>query len=392
MNKKTADIIIIGGGLFGCSIAYNLVKNGAKKVVLLERKAICSGGTAKSCAIVRTHYSIRTNMIHAVESLKIFANFPEIVGGESGFRRTGYLILGPEAHREPMETVFRAQNEQGIDTETLTPAQARDIHPLLNFDNVEVIGYDTQTGYCDPHLTTTSYAQRAKALGATIHTETPVTGLHINGDLKTVQTPAGSFEAPTLIIAAGPWTQNIGQMVGLHFPYDVSRHKVITLRQSQPYRLDYPIVKDLTSPDKIYFRPETGGVVLVGTGDHGDPLQTHAGSLTDQVDMAHIDRIGALISHRMPSFADAQCTAGWTGPYDIPPDWNPIVGPVPDVTGLYVAVGFSGHGFKLAPTISEALAQTVLGLEPRIPIDMYTISRFSEGTPLHGAYGIGSIS
>ena len=121
---KTADVVVIGGGVYGCSIAYNLVNQGAGNVVILERGNLGSGGTAKSCAIVRTHYSIHVNMVHAVESLKIFQNFGEIVGGDAGFRRTGYLIVGPEEHREPMEAVFRAQNGLGIDTATLTTEEA----------------------------------------------------------------------------------------------------------------------------------------------------------------------------------------------------------------------------------------------------------------------------
>lgn len=391
MSNKTANIIIIGGGLYGSAIAYNLAQNGAKNVVVLERGAICSGGTAKSCAIVRTHYSIEANLIHAVESLKIFADFDEIVGGDCGWHRTGYIILGPEEHREPMLTVFRTQNKYGIDTKTLTATEANGVHPLLYLDDVGVIGYDTLTGYCDPHLTTTSYAQRAKELGVSIYTDTPVTGFKLNGSLKTVETPLGNFEGQVVILAVGPWTQNIGQMIGVKFPYETSRHKVITLKIDQPYLPDWPIVKDLTTPDKIYFRPETGGVVLVGTGDHGDPIED-PDILTDNVDLDHINRIEKLISHRVPAFDQAEYTAGWTGPYDITPDWNPIVGPVPDIDGLYVATGFSGHGFKLAPTIGEALAQSVLGLEPRIPIDMYDMARFSQGKSLHGAYGIGSIS
>ncbi len=390
-KNQTADIIIIGGGLYGCSVAYNLARSGAKKVLVLEKGAICSGGTAKSCAIVRSHYSIRANMLHAVESLKIFANFDELVGGEIGFQRAGYLILGPEEHREPMLAVFRAQNEYGIDTQVLSPAEAREVHPLVQVEDVAVIGYDTQTAYTDPYLTTTAYAQRARDLGVTIRADTPVTGLNLNGSLKTVQTPAGNFESQVVVFAAGPWTQTIGRMIGVEFPYVTSRHKVITLKIDRAYQPDWPIIKDLTTPDKIYFRPETGGVVLVGTGDHGDPLD-NPDTLTDEVDLAHIDHIGALISHRMPAFARAECTAAWTGPYDITPDWNPIVGPIPGLEGLYVAAGFSGHGFKLAPTIGEALAQTMLGLTPRVPIDMYAMERFEQGKTLHGAYGIGSIS
>ena len=389
--SNTANIIVIGGGLYGSSIAYNLANNGAKNVTLLERGDICAGGTAKSCAIVRTHYSIKANLVHAVESLKIFSHFNEIIGGDCGWHRTGYIILGPEEHRGPMLEVFRIQNEHGVDTEVLSPEQLREIHPLLQVNDVDVIGYDTLTGYCDPHLTTTSYANRAKDLGVTIHTNMPVTGLKLNGAIKTAETSKGQFEAPVIILAAGPWTNAIVQTAGLEFPYEVSRHKVITLKIKQPYQTGWPIVKDLTTPDKIYFRPETGGVVLVGTGDHGDPIED-ADTLTDNVDLDHINRIANLMTHRMPAFAEAECTAGWTGPYDITPDWNPIVGPVPDIEGLYVATGFSGHGFKLAPTIGEGLAQSVLGLEPRVPIDMYDISRFSEGKTLHGAYGIGSIS
>jgi sarcosine oxidase subunit beta len=390
-HGRTADIIIIGGGVVGCSTAYHLSKLGAKNVILLERGDLCAGGTAKSCAIVRTHYSIGPNLVHAVESLKVFSDFDEAVGGDIGWRQTGYLIVGPERHRAPMEAVFRMQNELGIDTAVIGPEEASEVHPLLQFEDVGVIGFDTQAGYADPYLTTMAFANRAKELGTQVFTETAVTGIRQGGGISTVETDRGSFEAANVVMTAGPWTRDLGRMLGVAFPYVNSRHKVITLKTETPYELHWPIVKDLTTPDKIYFRSETGGVVLVGTGDHGDPIDD-PDSLRDHVELDHVTRIDSLITHRMPSFADAQYVAGWTGPYDITPDWNPIVGPVPGCDGVFVAVGFSGHGFKLAPTISEGLAQTVLGQEPRVPIDSYGIGRFEEGAPLHGAYGIGSIS
>jgi glycine/D-amino acid oxidase-like deaminating enzyme len=391
MPTQKADYLVLGGGLYGCAIAYHLVKNGAKNIVVLERDAICSGGTAKSCAIVRTHYSIESNLIHAVESLKVFSHFDEMVGGDVGFKRTGYLIVGPDSHREPMEAVFRKQNEHGIDTAVLTPQEAKEFHPLLQFDDVGVIGYDSQAGFADPYLTTMAYANRARELGVKIHTDVPVTGLKVDGAVKTVSTPAGNWEAPVVILAVGPWMHTLGAMIGVQFPFEISRHKVITLKIKKPYELEWPIVKDLTTPDKIYFRPETGGVVLVGTGDHGDPI-TDADTLTDNVEMDHVSRIEKLVTHRMPAFAEAEFTAGWTGPYDITPDWNPIVGVVPGIDGLFAAVGFSGHGFKLAPTLGESLAQTVLGMTPRLSIEMYNMGRFETGEVLEGAYGIGSIS
>ncbi len=392
MTTGTADVIVIGGGIMGTSTAFNLARLGAGRVVLLERSSICSGGTAKSCAITRTHYSVRANMVHAVESLKIFEGFRDAVGGECGFHRTGYLILGPEEHRRPMEEVFRQQNDLGIDTALLTHDDAGKIHPLLSFDGVDVIGYDTRAGYCDPHLTTTSYVARAKELGARVYTDAAATDLRLDRAATLVQTRAGRFEAPRVVLACGPWTNGLARTLGLEFPYAVSRHKVITLRSAdQPYDESWPTVKDLTTPDKIYFRPEAGGGVLVGTGDHGDPVED-ADGLTDDVETAHAARMAALMARRMPTFADARLTAGWTGPYDITPDWNPIAGPVPGWDGLFVTVGFSGHGFKLAPTIGESLAQAVLGLPVRVPIEPYSLERFRHGRALHGAYGNGSIS
>lgn len=389
--NHTADIIIIGGGLYGCSTAYYLALHGAKNVVVLEKRDLCSGGTAKSCAIVRTHYSIEANIRHAAESLRVFANFDEIVGGDVGWRQVGYLIVGPAEHQEPMETVFRRQNEMGIDAHSITPAEAHEIHPLLQYEDVDVIGYDTLAGFADPYLTTMAYAKRARELGVTIRPGTAVTNLHLDGDLKKVETNAGIFESPQVLIAVGPWVNEIGRMIGLRFPVEVSRHKVITLKIDRPYQLDWPIVKDLTTADKMYFRPETGGVVLVGTGDHGDPIED-PDSLPDFIDDDHVERMAALIANRMPAFADGYYVAGWTGPYDITPDWNPVVGPVPGIKGLFVATGFSGHGFKLAPSVGEGLALTILGQTPRLPVDMYDMNRFERGEALHGVYGIGSIS
>jgi sarcosine oxidase subunit beta len=290
-----------------------------------------------------------------------------------------------------MEAVFRRQNEHGIDTAVLTPQEAQEVHPLLRYDDAGVIGYDSFTGYADPYLTTTAYARRAQDLGVTVQTAAEVNDITFNGELKTVHSNQGDISAPIVIMALGPWTNQLGQAIGLQFPYENSRHQVITLRAAEPYHLDWPIVKDLTIPEKIYFRPETGGFVLLGTGDHGDPIED-PDSLRDRIDADHIEKMARIIGQRMPSFADAEVTAGWTGPYDITPDWNPIVGQVPGYEELYVAVGFSGHGFKLAPTIGEGLAQAVLGLEQRVSISPYHMERFLSGQLLQGAYGIGSIS
>ncbi|MEC9069325.1 MAG: FAD-binding oxidoreductase [SAR324 cluster bacterium] len=390
-NKRTTDYIIIGGGIIGCSTAYNLANQGAKSVIVLEKGEICSGATSKSCAITRSHYSIESNVHHAVESVKIFENFDEIIGGDPGFTRTGQIVLGPEKHRPLMESVFSTQNKFGSETQTLTPSEAGKLHPLLQFQDVDVIGFELRSGYCDPYLTTVAYAQRAKDLGVKIYTAAPVNGIRIKGPNKIVETPEIDFETSEIILAAGPWTNALGKMIEVNFPYEISKHKVLTLKIDQPYQKDWPIVKDLLTPEKIYFRPDSGGVVLVGTGDHGEPIED-VETMNNEVEADHIERIGKRMANRMPAFADAKMVRSWTGPYDIPPDWNPIIGPVPGITGVHVAVGFSGHGFKLAPTVGESLAQQVLGKKPRVPIDMYDMTRFKAGKTLNGAYGIGTFA
>ena len=169
-RKLNVDYIIIGGGIFGCSLAYNLVNQGAKNIVVLEMGEICSGETSKSCAISRSHYTIESNVQHAVESVKIFENFDEIIGGDPGFIRTGQIVIGPEKYREVMEAVFLTQNKFGSKTQTLTREETIKIHPLLKLDDADVIGFENQSGYCDPYLTTTAYANRAKDLGVKFFT------------------------------------------------------------------------------------------------------------------------------------------------------------------------------------------------------------------------------
>ncbi len=177
----------------------------------------------------------------------------------------------------------------------------------------------------------------------------------------------------------------------MDIPLEVSRHIVLTFAAAVPYAPDLPIVKDLTTANKMYFRPASGGVVLVGTGDHGDPV-AHPDAMDENVADDFVLHQGGQLARRMPSFAEARLTASWIGPYDITPDWNPVLGPAPGLDGLTLAFGFAGHGFKLAPAVGLVLAQQVLGQATDVDIAAYALSRFAEGRLLTGAYGVGSIS
>ena len=395
MPDNSYDVIVIGGGVIGASTAFHLKQLGAGRVLMLERNQICTGGTAKSCAICRSHYSIATNTELAVKSHEIFRNFPDYVGAKdaaSGWVESGYLILADDAMAESLSGNLRMQAGVGAETYEISKADAKKLHPLLNLDDVSIVGYEPDSGYADPYLTTTGFVSGARALGVEVKSDTPVTGLLRDGDRVTgVQTPAGDFHAGTVFSAIGPWSQIYRNWLGLELPLEVSKHVVLTFRVAEDYSRTLPIVKDLTVGNKMYFRPASGGVVLVGTGDHGDPM-AEADDLDENVSDDFVLLQGGQIANRMPDFAEGQLVDSWTGPYDIPPDWNPVLGPVDGIEGFYLAYGFSGHGFKLAPMLGKVLAQDILGQDTDVHIGAYGLGRFAEGKLLTGAYGIGSIS
>ena len=390
------DVIVVGGGVVGASTAFHLAKLGEPKVCLVERDNICTGGTAKSCAIVRSHYSIPSNTMLTLKSLEMFASFRaslEDEEAESGFVESGYLILaGPGEFSDKMRGNLKMQAGVGADTYEIDRDEALDLHPLLSLEDVDLIGYEPKSGYADPYLTTTSFARAARRKGVTIKTGLPVEGLLVEGkDVRGVMTAEGPVHADHTVLALGPWSTPILQPIGIDVPLEVSRHIVLTFGTAAEYGARLPVVKDLTTANKMYFRPASGGVVLVGTGDHGDPV-IGPEAMDENVGDDFVLLQGQQLGHRMTGLQEAGLAASWVGAYDITPDWNPVLGPVDGFDGLTVAFGFSGHGFKLAPALGKVLAQAVLGLETEVDLEPYRLSRFAEGQPLAGAYGIGSIS
>ena len=394
--SKAFDAIVVGGGVVGASTAFQLKKLGCDRVLLLERDQTCSGGTAKSCAIVRTHYSIPTNTQLAVQSLAVFENFREALDHEEadcGWVNSGYLILAPEGKTaENLTRNLAMQADVGAETRLVGHDEAGALHPLLALDDIAAIGYEPRSGYADPSQTTYSYVRAALDLGVEVMRHRAAIGLMRDGDRVTgVETYAANIPAGAVVTAMGPWSAAVARWAGIELPLEISRHIVITFGAPEPYGATLPVVKDLATESKMYFRPTTGGVALVGTGDHGEPIDD-PGETDAPVDMEFIAHQAAQISHRMPSFADGEFTGSWTGPYDITPDWNPVLGPVPGIEGLYIAYGFSGHGFKLAPAVGRVLAQSVLGMATDVDIAPYRLARFAQDDLLIGAYGVGSIS
>jgi glycine/D-amino acid oxidase-like deaminating enzyme len=382
--------------LVGASTAFHLAKLGGRKVCIVERGQVCEGGTAKSCAIVRSHYSVPSNTALTLRSLEMFGAFKDWLEdgeAEAGFVNSGYLIVAPEGDfAGKLSGNLAMQSDAGAETFVVSREEALERHPLLVLDDAAVIGYEPNSGYADPYLTTASFVRAARAKGAVVQTGCPVAGLIVEGGrVVGLRTEEGEIHADHVVSAIGPWTRAVTDGIGLDIPLEVSRHIVLTFGATAPYAPDLPVVKDLTTENKMYFRPASGGVVLVGTGDYGDPV-ADADRMDENVADDFVLHQGGQLAHRMPSFAEAALTASWVGPYDITPDWNPVLGPAPGLDGLTLAFGFSGHGFKLAPAVGLVLAQQILGQATEVDIGAYGLGRFAAGRLLTGAYGVGSIS
>ena len=393
--SESFDVVVVGGGLVGASTAFHLAELSNRTVALVERGQICSGGTASSCAIVRTHYSVPSNVALTVQSLKIFDDFPAYLDdpeAESGFVRSGYLILADEGTTSDKLIVNMRMQGAFAETRAVSHREALELHPLLDLTGIDAVGYEPHSGYADPYLTTSGFERAARRRGVTVMVDQQVERLRTDGMRVTgVETNRGVIHAGSVVSAIGPWTRMLTDPLGIETHLEVSRHTVLTLRTDNTYGRLLPVIKDLSTENKMYFRPSTGGVVLVGTGDYGDP-NVDPDAMSEALDEDFVLRQGGQIARRMPSFADAALADSWVGAYDITPDWNPVLSAPAGWEQLVLAYGFSGHGFKLAPAVGKVLAQTVLGETPDVDIAAYHHGRFEDGTLLTGTYGIGSIS
>jgi glycine/D-amino acid oxidase-like deaminating enzyme len=382
---ETADVVVIGGGVMGTSIAFNLARRGAGRIVLLEKSTVCSGTSAKSSAIVRTHYTTRPTAVMALLARRIFERWAEDVGGESGFVRTGMLFIGPPESRDRVERTVRMNQEVGIETSLIGPAEAREISPHVRISDGAALVYEPRSGYGSPHEVASSFVRRFAELGGQLRQSTLVTGIDTEGDrVRGVRTSRGEIAAGHVVIAAGPWARPVGRLAGLDLPVTPSRESIVTLRPTFDWSPTHPVTSDLAN--EVYLRPETGGLLLVGnmrdTIVPGDP-----DAYEDRPDPGYTTEILTRLARLMPETATAAITGGWSGIYEVSPDWNPIMGTAAGVAGLHYAVGFSGHGFKLSPVVGILMAEQILdGRARTADITPYRLERFQEGRELRVAY------
>jgi len=390
------DVIVIGAGVIGSSVAYHLAELGAGRVLVLDRTRVGGGTTSQSSGILRTHYSVVENVELALASWRAFADFAGYLGDDeasAGLVRCGYLIASPEGTRlEPLRSALAAQQARGIEVRLLDAGQAAALLPIARFDDAALIGYEPQAGFADAYLVTTGFARAARRRGVRIMEGVEVHRLLLQGGRVTgVETSQGGFAAGTVVSAQNIWATDIERWTGIATPVVPERHRVLALEGPAAYTFAMPVYKDLGSEGMLYCRSYGGRQMLVSEGIAGETLPAPDNEQGD-IGMDYVVEVGTQVAGRFPGFETAGVASSWTGVYDVTPDWNPVLGRLPDVPGLVVGYGFSGHGFKLSPAVGRVLAQEALGLPTDVSLAPYAYERFRTGRMLTGKYGVGAVS
>lgn len=369
--KATASVAIIGGGIMGASTAYHLAQRGCSDVVILERDLLAQASTGLSAGGIRQQFSHPANIRLSQEAVRLFERFEEVLGVDVEFRQVGYLFL---AQSEDTWTEFQqnveVQRRYAVPVEILSPEEIHYRWPYLNVSDLRGGTFCPEDGYADPYMAAMGFASAARRLGVRIEEQTRVTGIEIEGGrVRGVVTTRGPVAAPVVVNVAGAWGGEVGAMAGLDLPVRPYRRQVFVTQPFDPIPKPVPMILDIEPA--FYFRGE-GPSVLMGMSDADEPpsFRTH-------VDYRFMERVIDAAIHRAPLLEGAEILRGWGGLYEVTPDDNPIIAALPDVEGLYCAVGFSGHGFQQAPTVGRILSELVLDGETSFDLTPFRPDRFA---------------
>ena len=357
--------IVVGGGIFGACTLYELAQAG-EDALLLEAGAFARGGTGKSAAIVRTHYSNPEVVRMAVRSREVFLSQPF-------YDRCGWLFLVDEENAELARQNREMQLQEGAGGDEVDPAEFG-----VATDGVAYALYEPDSGFADPVAATLHYIEAATRAGAEARERSPVDAIEPG---RGVRSGGRLLEADNVVLAAGAWTKKLARTIGLDLPLETPREQEIVLDTAGAPAIRHAVSSQV---DRVYMRPDGKGRILAGRGypkgyEHVDP-----NGYDESVDAEFEADVLARVKRRLPGANGLRAVGGRVGLYEVTPDWHPILGAVDGYEGLFLATGGSGHGFKLAPAIGELVAGAVLG---RDVSDTFSLSRFAEGRELRSTYG-----
>lgn len=373
MNKR-ADIVIIGGGISGAAIAYNLAKKGMKNIVVVEKRFIASGATGSCGAGIRQQWGTEMNCKIAKMSCEFFETANETLDydGDIEFEQGGYLLLAStEKEKEQFSKNVKLQNSLGIPSRVLTLDEAKEIVPILNTDGYVSATFYEKDGHLNPFHTTLAFAKAAEKLGVEFMKYTEVTDIVVeNGKVACVVTDKGLIETNQVVNAAGGQSQEIAKMVDIDLPVYSERHQILVTEPVDPI-LSTMV---MSFSGNYYCQQVPHGGLVMGRGDVGEPRDGNINA-----GWHFLDEMAKTITKLLPPLKKAMVIRQWAGLYNITPDRQPILGQASHIEGFYLAVGFSGHGFMFGPATGILMSEIIMGEETSIDISSLNLDRFEKG-------------
>lgn len=372
--SKTASVVIIGGGISGVSIAYNLAKKGLTDIVVIEKRFLASGSTGRCGAGVRMQWGTEMNCRLAKYSTEFYERANEELEYEYDveFNQGGYLIVATtEKEINQFKKNLELQNSLGISSRYVTPKEAKEIIPHM--DETKIIGgtFCQKDGHLNPFHATQAYANAAKRLGVDIMTYTKVTGIRVEcGRIVGVETDKGFIATPIVVDAAGGYSNDISKMVGVEIPVYPERHQILVTEPVE--HMQGPMYMSFSL--NIYCQQTPQGSFIMGRGDANEPKGFSTNS-----NWNFLEKIAATCCELLPALKKLNVVRQWSGLYELTPDRQPIYGRIAEVEGFYIAAGFSGHGFMFAPVTGLVMSECILGEKLSFPIEKLDKDRFIRG-------------
>ncbi|MDX6520123.1 MAG: hypothetical protein QOF08_728 [Gaiellales bacterium] len=383
------DTAIVGAGIVGLATAHALCRDGAGSVALFDRSWPGSGDSGRSFSMVRRHYSNAVVARLAMAGASTIANWSDEVGvADAGFARCGYLLTVPERLVDACRGNIEMLQAIGLDTWFVTPDEIAEIEPELSAAGIAGAAYEPEGGFADAQKMCLGWFAAAAARGLRHHLGSTVRAIRVEDDrVVGVETDAGLHPAGRVVLATGAWANDLLEALGVRLPIELRRLQVAILRTPQGGPLPSAVVSDAVS--NVVVRPDRGHQ-FCAVAYAGDDVLERADDCDHGLSPGYLDAVRAGLEQRFPRLSGFDLVRGFAGPYDVTPDWNPVIGPCPGIEGLYLAVGWSGHGFKLSPAVGEVVAAEVTDRTPPIDVSELRPERFAEGRLLRLAYGPGA--
>jgi sarcosine oxidase subunit beta len=369
-----AEVVVVGAGVMGCSLAFHLAQMGRREVVVLDRGEIGRGATLACAGGVRSQFSTEINIRIGLEAKRMLRAFEAETGRSADFRDIGYLfLLATPEERAAFEASVQLQRRLGVDdVRWLTPAEAGFLVAGLEISGLAGAVFCPSDGLAGPSEVTFGYADAGRRLGVQIREGTAVTGFLRRGDqIEGVMTDKGELLSDQTVICAGPWAGQLGELDGMTIPIVPSKRHVFVSGAVPAITPRTPMTIDFHT--SFYFHPEGEGVLF----GMSDPQQPPGFDIA--VDWTFLDRIAAVARNRWPPLLEAPIKTAWAGLYELTPDAQPLVGPLPDRPGAWIAAGFSGHGFMMAPVIGKWLAEWLIHGRSAVDLAAFAPDRFAAG-------------